>query len=141
MPFTSTKAHRAVRLSCVAYVGLIALLSLLPSGTGWLRGWDASVTPNLQNLLHLPAYAVLLLLAWGCLPRPKAAGAASLLAVAATCVAYGVALEFAQTIVPGRTGSLSDVMLNAGGVGIALTLLLAWRWLMPAGKVEAGCEA
>lgn len=41
----------------VLFYGLIlAIASLLPSGTGPLNGWDASLSPSLQNLLHFPAY-------------------------------------------------------------------------------------
>ena len=70
------------------------------------------MSPGLQNLLHVPAYGLLVgLTAW-------AAGLSRLrhLALAAAgCVAFGGLLECAQAAIPGRLGSLADVLLNVAG--------------------------
>ena len=42
-------ARRAIRGGAVAYAFVLAIVSLLPSGTGSLRGWDAAVSPRLST--------------------------------------------------------------------------------------------
>ena len=107
------------------YVAILAVASLLPSGSGPLNGWDASLSPSTQNLLHLPAYTVLVCLVLIALARStKAAGAWPIGLSAAACFAYGVLLECFQAAgIPGRTGSVSDVLWNTAGVTVGVT---AW---------------
>lgn len=106
----------------VGYAALLAAVSLLPSGTGPLSGWDTAISPTLQNLLHVPAYAVLVaLIAWA-LGRPTLLrlGLAAL-----ACCAFGALLECAQATIPGRFGSLEDTLLNAAGVAAGVPIVLA----------------
>lgn len=110
------------RLALAAYVAALALVSLLPSGSQAPGGWDASISPGLQNLLHVPAYTALVLLAAWAVPAARRGPVLALLAVA--CCAYGVALEFAQGYIPGRTGTATDALLNAAGA--VLGLLAFW---------------
>lgn len=100
-----------------AYAALLAAGSLLPSGSGPLRGWDTAITPSVQNALHVPMYGVLVMLVLAALARwtPVSVGAA-----AAVCCTYGGLLECAQAAIPGRTASVSDAVLNAAGVGVGL---------------------
>lgn len=117
-------------LLVLTYVVILAVASLLPSGTGPLDGWDASLSPSLQNLLHLPAYAVLVCLVLIALAKKstKPTGAWPIALSAATCVAYGALLEYLQAAgIPGRTGSLSDVFWNTAGVAVGVTAWMLFR--------------
>ena len=112
------------------YVVILAVVSLLPSGKAsldgsLLDGWDAALSPSLQNLLHLPAYAVfvcLVLIALAKSTKPPSAWPIGL--SVAACFAYGVLLECLQAAgIPGRTGSLSDVLVNTAGIAVGI---VAW---------------
>jgi hypothetical protein len=110
---------------------VVALLTLLPAGTGWAWGspgaelhWYAtsldSRTAMLQfvgNLGLLTAPAALSVALWprlGALPR-----------LAATALAGGTAIELLQWLLPlGRVVSPIDALLNATGA-IAAGLLVA----------------
>ena len=105
-----------------AYAALLAALSLLPSGTGLLSGWDTAISATLQNLLHVPAYAALVaLIAWA-LGRPTLPW---LGLVALACCAFGGLLECAQAMIPGRFGSVTDMLLNVAGAAASLPIVLA----------------
>jgi len=98
-------------------MAVLAVVSLLPSGTGALHGWDESLSPSMQNLLHLPAYAVLTCVVLAVLGKSAGSGGAVIAATAVACLAYGALLECLQAAgIPGRTGSVSDVLWNAAGV-------------------------
>ncbi len=109
-----------------AYAILLAIGSLLPSGSDVLGGWDAAISPTLQNALHAPAYTGLVILgslAWG---RPSL-GRLALIALA--CVALGALLEFAQAWIPGRTASLTDGLANTGGAVVGCLAMGVWGWV------------
>jgi VanZ family protein len=127
-----TRAGKAVRTVAIIYTALLTLTSLLPSGTGPIKGWDASLSPDLQDALHLPAYSglvVLWTLVWSTRFRT---GAAAVLVITVVCTAFGAAMEAAQYLIPGRTCSLSDGLVNALGAILGCIGVLAWRRLRPA---------
>ncbi len=109
-----------------AFVALVVILSVTPghgksddSGFVWLV---AVTPPTVQKILHLIVYAMLAALwAWtlaGIESRPLRFALAFILTVG-----LGGILEWYQTQVPGRFGTLGDVLLNA--LGAAAGLLLA----------------
>lgn len=85
----------------------------------------AHITQELSDLvrlllakgLHLSVYAILTLLALS-LPLP-ASGRWLLIGLLAL---HGVATEMGQTFVPGRTGSIGDVLIDWLGIGVGLWL-------------------
>jgi VanZ family protein len=82
--------------------------------------WLVASTPTLiQKLLHFCLYGVLaLLLAWtldGVQSRTY-----RFLMTLIIAVAFGVVMEWCQTKVPGRFGTVSDVVLNAAGAAVGL---------------------
>ena len=123
-------------LLVLIYVVILAVASLLPSGSGPLNGWDASLSPSTQNVLHLPAYAVfvcLLLIALAKSTKPP--GAWPIALSAAACSVYGVLLECLQAAgIPGRTGSVSDVLWNTAGVAAG-----AAAWTLFGKSSRSGC--
>ncbi|MDY7009783.1 MAG: VanZ family protein [Planctomycetota bacterium] len=110
-----------------AYILLLAGVSLLPSGAGVLGGWDTAISPGLQNLLHVPAYAVLVILVILALRPSFKTGLASMAWISLGCCVFGLVLEFAQAAIPGRTGSLTDVLLNTAGVAVGCLAAIWWR--------------
>ena len=114
-------------LLAAGYAAALTAASLLPSGgAGPLSGWDTAISPGLQNLLHVPAYGVLVWLLLRATGRGAAFGVAALAAVAAT--AWGAGLEAVQAAIPGRFGSLEDALLNAAGAAaVALAMPLVGR--------------
>ena len=77
--------------------------------------WLVSVTPTLlQKFLHIVAYATLALLWMWTLERISSVPLRFALVLSIT-VTMGIALEWYQTSVPGRFGTLTDVLLNALG--------------------------
>ena len=80
------------------------------------------LTPSIQNLLHIPAYAVLAvawrwaLSAWFDLSLTPS------LMAGLIATGYGIFDEWHQSFVPGRYASLTDVMFNVAGVLLGLWL-------------------
>ena len=110
----------------VAYSLLLFGLSSIPGATddadrsiGRLLVW---MPPAVQNILHVPQYALLSWL-W------SRAGATPVVA-ALLSIAYAVFEEIYQLSVPGRYGSWTDLVLD--GVGIAIGILWYRRRNRPA---------
>ncbi len=84
--------------------------------------------------LHVLAYACLTaLLAW--LPvRPRARWA-----LVALLSFHGAITEYLQTFVPGRSGSVRDVLIDHAG--IALGLAVSWAWWRRSPKAPASPAA
>ncbi len=110
-------------LITIAFGILVVILSVTPGRDQTddsIFVWLIVNTPTLlQKLLHIAVYASLaFLLAWSLEnvdPRPLRLAIALVLAV---CL--GAGLEWYQTIVPGRFGTVLDVLLNAGGALLGL---------------------
>ena len=108
------------------YVVALTAGSLLPSGTEQAGGWDSSISPTLQNALHAPAYAGLLVLATLSLPMSARVSPGALLGTALACIALGGVLELAQALVPGRAADPLDAVLNGAGVVLGVLAVLIW---------------
>ena len=114
-------------LITIAFGILVVILSVTPGRDQTddsIFVWLVVNTPTLiQKLLHIAVYASLtFLLAWSLEnvdPRPLRLAIALVLAV---CL--GAGLEWYQTIVPGRFGTVLDILLNAAGASIGLLAAL-----------------
>jgi hypothetical protein len=116
----------------ISYSLLLALLSLLPSdfasGGGlknedaWGFSWDGWISSSVQNAAHVPAYAILILLALAGVTKRCPGRLRTLILAIAVCMAYGVLLEALQGFVPGRTASVSDGLSNVVGVALGAAL-------------------
>jgi hypothetical protein len=107
----------------ICYLGLLALLSLIPGpdkpgDSAFI--WLVANTPTLiQKILHVCLYGVLtLLLAW----TLDGVGSKTyrFLIALIIAVSFGALMEWCQTKVPGRYATLYDVGLNAAGAVIGL---------------------
>jgi len=113
----------AVWTAAALYLALLTAVSVLPSGAGPLGGWDKDISPTAQNLAHVPAYAALAALALLCLATRGRVTAWRVLLAAAACCAYGAATEWLQSVIPGRTGSVSDALMNVVGVAVGAVVM------------------
>jgi VanZ family protein len=127
-----------IRAATFVYALLLAAASLAPSDRGGLGGWDADLSPTLQNALHVPAYAVLFVLAASCLRNRASAKFVMRMVIALACGLFGGMLEWAQAFVPGRTGSLSDALVNLGGVCLGFLLVVSYGRLARLRSLLAG---
>jgi VanZ family protein len=110
--------------AAIAWMGVIFLLSSRPDLPDFAPG-----LPGLEEIGgHLTAYGVLAGLLWWALRGSGVRYPATWALVLA--VAYGATDEFHQSFVPGRTMSVSDLIVDLIGASVALlvvTLLQARR--------------
>ena len=114
---------------CLLFVGLVVALSLAP---GVARPGDSifvwivtnTATP-VQKLMHVIVYAVLALLWVWTLQTIESAVSRFGLALT-IAVGLGALLEWYQTQVPGRFGTVGDVLLDLAGslIGLLAAFLL-----------------
>ncbi len=107
-------------LLAIAYMAALFLLSSIPDDSDLGRR-ILFPPPAIQNLLHVPVYAVLTWIWWRALRARTGSQLAALLA-AAIAVGYGILDEFHQMYVPGRFASVTDALLNAAGA----VAVVAW---------------
>jgi VanZ family protein len=115
--------------AAAVYWAALATGSLLPGGSHAPLHWDASLSPELQDVLHLPAYAGLVVLVTAAWATRSRAGPLVITMIALVCVAFGAAMELAQSAIPGRTCSLKDGMVNAAGALLGILAVIGWRRL------------
>lgn len=103
---------RGIFVMALAITLALALMPLRLQDGGWEHG---------DKLLHATTFAVLATVAWLGWPQRHRA-------IAAGLAFYGIAIEVLQGMTPTRHASVADFV--ADGVGIALGLWLARRWLV-----------
>lgn len=115
--------------STLVFVALIVALSISPGverpGDNMFV-WLVVHTPaTLQKIMHVGVYAVLAVLWMWTLESVESRTLRLALSLAAT-VGLGALLEWHQTRVPGRYGTIMDVLLNVAGavLGTLAALLL-----------------
>ena len=111
----------------VGYMMLILMTSLIPmdreiQGLNFIIG----LKPTIQNLLHIPAYAILSILCIGLLKSCKIRRSTRIWLVIVSVVGFGVLNESVQMVVPGRYAGVMDMGLNTIGAlaGILLYPIL-----------------
>jgi VanZ family protein len=109
----------------LVYMGVIVILSSIPD-TGETGDLGATLTPQVQNLLHIPAYGLLALLWLLTLKTYGVAWRRSLALAFVLATAYGVVMELSQGWIPGRVPSVLDALFNV--LGILLCIGLYW-WI------------
>jgi VanZ family protein len=112
-------------LAALAYTGLLAAASLYPVGPDSALAATAT-RRTINNLLHVPAYSMLAVFWMAAL---RARGTSGMWIGAGAAFGFGVLMELVQNLVPGRSASAGDFVLNALGVllGWAAVRLLAGR--------------
>jgi len=103
----------------LAYMLGLFLLSSLPGDSTdtpaeTLLAW---IPPNVQNLLHIPVFAGLTCCWFWALSTDEQAEAGKTLQLSVFfALCYAAFDEFHQTMVPGRYGSLTDLLLDFIGI-------------------------
>ena len=138
--------RKTIRVLAGAYAAALAAVSLLPSGAETFGGWDRRIAPTVQNAVHVPAYALLVILAVSALSPAGAFRGRTLAWVAIACCLFGLVLEIAQAAIPGRVFSWVDGLLNLLGVAVGAVAATLWRRgvrrrLAPDGAGGTGSEA
>ena len=120
MTIFSPSTRITLTLFFMALLMLVSLIPGRPKPGDSVFIWLAAKTPTLiQKMLHFCLYGVLvLLLIWsleGILSNTYRFLIAFIIAVA-----FGALMEWCQTKVPGRFGTINDVALNAAGAALGL---------------------
>jgi VanZ family protein len=104
----------------MALLMLVSLIPGRPKPDDSTFIWLVAKTPTLiQKILHFSLYGVLvLLLAWSL--ESIESNTYRLLISFIIAVAFGAVMEWRQTKVPGRFGTVNDVVLNAAGAALGL---------------------
>ena len=104
-------------------MALLTLASLIPGRPkpgDFALIWLAAKMPTLiQKVLHVCLYGVLVLLLVWTLESIQSSTYRLLISFI-IAVAFGAVMEWCQTKVPGRFGTVYDVALNAAGAAIGL---------------------
>ena len=123
----STLSRSLITLS---FAVLLVILSATPGDSQTddsIFSWLVAATPTLiQKIMHVTAYATLALLWVWTLEHIKPTAKKMIVAFVLTVI-LSIALELYQTIVPGRFGTLLDIILNSFG---ALAGLIAAALLL-----------
>ena len=85
------------------------------------------IDPGLQNLLHIPVYALLAFLWFKSFSHSKYSIKIIVLLSFLIALAYGIVNEFYQLLIPGRYFSLSDILFNFIGVFLGCLLVIFLR--------------
>ena len=104
----------------VCYMVALFCVSSIPGDVMEVAPGFRWLTPNWQNMLHVPVYGGLALSWWWALETRLAEKKLRLIAAFTLTIMYGLVDETWQLYIPGRYGSLTDLALNALGAAIAL---------------------
>ncbi|MBS5430148.1 MAG: VanZ family protein [Lachnospiraceae bacterium] len=110
--------------------------AFVPAYDGWDEGKQETFAEKIDHPVrkcaHASEYAVLgmllapLFLTWGTDKNQNPAQGKRILAAAGTGILYAASDEFHQLFVPGRSGQITDVLIDSGGLlaGILLVVLI-----------------
>jgi len=102
-------------------LSLFALSSIPDNGDGgYIIG---SITPTIQNFLHVPVYGFLAILWIFALRGRGFSERQSIMLAILLSSAYGLVMEIFQIFIPGRFASVTDFFLDLTGI-----LLFTWGY-------------
>ena len=112
-------------LTC-GYSILILLSSLIPMDAN-IRTFRflLDLKPTIQNLLHIPAFAILSILCLQVLSYSSMVRTRKLALVLVFSVVFGILNELVQFAIPGRYPGSLDIMLNSVGSALGMLVYLA----------------
>lgn len=116
---TGPQAPRRWRCLFTLLAVSVLALALLPAAPKLPSlGWD--------KLNHIAAFVALAFAARFAFPQARQLNLRLTLAL----LAFGVAIELAQSLTPDRTADAADLVADGIGIAIGLTVAaMAWRWL------------
>lgn len=110
----------------VGYMLLILATSMIPMDRDIKSlQFIIDLKPAIQNLLHIPMFAILAILLLQLLKNHHIEGRRRMVLVIFSCVCFGFMNELIQLAIPGRYAGLLDMVFNIIGVfaGIILYVL------------------
>lgn len=83
-----------------------------------------------RKTAHVVAYLILGVLSISALLQYPSGSGVRFAAALAVCIGYAGTDEVHQVFVPGRSGQIGDICIDAGGalVGIGVVLFIRWMW-------------
>lgn len=96
------------------------IAKVMPNATWDLDGFHTFVRKN----AHFFAYLILGVLVRFALGRSGVRGRKGIVVAFAVCVLYAISDEIHQLWVPGRSGQVSDVLIDSAGAALGLVLYL-----------------
>ncbi len=117
-------SRRTWGIVLIVYMGVLTGLALAPMDSyAWPPRFLVDISPNLQNLMHIPCFGLLALISLQTfMVGDKRHRALIFIAVGIGTVLFSGILEAAQAFVPGRYASLSDLIFNVVGIVVVLAL-------------------
>ncbi|MET0101279.1 MAG: VanZ family protein [Sedimenticola sp.] len=115
---------KTYRLATVAWMAVITILSHQPGSTLGSFSW---LSPELANLLHIPSYGLLALLAWLGFSVYFRNRASAMMGILLFTLLFATFDEWHQSFVPGRVPSLPDILNDLLGAGLALLFAVLFR--------------
>ncbi|OOZ36534.1 hypothetical protein BOW51_06655 [Solemya velesiana gill symbiont] len=111
------------RLATVAWMGVITLLSHQPAESDVI----GLLPPEITNLMHIPVYALLALLAWLDIRGGDRRTASAVIGTLVFVLLFALFDEWHQSFVPGRDTSIGDIFNDMLGASIALWAAVYFR--------------
>lgn len=116
----------------LSYMTLIMMSSIIPmdreiSGLRLI----IAMKPELQNLLHIPMFAVLSILLLQVLSGYDMSPARRTAILLGVAVSFGIINEMVQIFIPGRYAGVPDMVLNLIGIFIGILLYKVLRRTTP----------
>ncbi|WP_051912428.1 VanZ family protein [Carnobacterium funditum] len=121
--------HKQIKIGLKELILLIVVLILLYSVSGILLRYFAPVDLHhfVRKNAHFFIYLVLGFLSKTALKSNGYTGWKSSIMAVTGCVLYALSDELHQTIVPGRGGMLSDVVIDSAGASIGIVAQSLWN--------------
>lgn len=117
------------------YIAFLTVVTLWPDNAVKGEGWLDTISPAMQNFLHIPAYSGLMVLVTLAMCPTMGNRLVGITLAALCCFGFGICMEYAQSFVPGRRVSVGDMLRNGSGILIVLPILFFWLW-RPAARHE-----
>jgi hypothetical protein len=125
----SIQSEKLKITAAAGYTALVLLSSVIPMhGRVGHFSLAVGLTPIVQNLLHVPVFAVLTILWLQLMRGYSMTPYTKFLLVIISALSFGIINELIQSVIPGRYPGLVDLGLNLIGVILgALVFVLAKR--------------
>lgn len=115
-------------LSPLILMGLIFISSSIPMDKNAdVTKFIISLDPTLQNLLHIPVFGLLAFLWLKSFTKNSILTSTKVIITLIVSILFGCLDEFHQTFIPGRYGSLIDILLNLVGIFMVILFFLFYR--------------
>ncbi len=136
LPMPPRRAHinwfvaAAVWILAGAYAFMLIQANRLYDGQylPFLGVWNSGLSSDMQNILHMPAMALLMVLVSLALSTVLRRRFWVVVLSLMICIAAAFMLEKMQGGIAGRQNRLSDVLVGAAGIALGLPGAMAWRW-------------